>query len=91
MFLNIQFYIVDIKHMYVSRQKEIGYLEGMGQTPGHLRVITGRGVESLYSCVGGLSLLEHDLLVLRQDLQTMAQKQMSRGAAQSMETLGENR
>ena len=45
--------------------------------------------QSLYSCVGGLSLLEHDLLVLRQDLQTMAQKQMSRGARQSMETLGE--
>ena len=33
-------------------------------------------------------MLEHDLLVLRQDLQCMAQKQMSRGAKQSMETLG---
>lgn len=37
-----------------------------------------------------MSLLEHDLLVLRQDLQTMAQKQMSKGAKQSMETLGES-
>ena len=33
-------------------------------------------------------MLEHDLLLLRQDLQTMAQKQMSKGATQSMETLG---
>lgn len=44
--------------------------------------------QSLYNCMGGLSMLEHDLLVLRQDLQCMAQKQMSKGATKSMQTLG---
>ena len=33
-------------------------------------------------------MLEHDLLVLRQDLQATAQKQMSKGGTFSMETLG---
>ena len=33
-------------------------------------------------------MLEHDLLVLRQDLQATAQKQMSKGGIFSMETLG---
>ena len=34
-----------------------------------------------------MSLLEHDLLVLRQDLQSSAQREMSRGGTFSMETL----
>ena len=42
----------------------------------------------MYSCSGGLSLLEHDLLLLRQDLQATAQNQMSRGGKLSMQTLG---
>ena len=44
--------------------------------------------QSLYSCSGGMSLLENDLLTLRQDLQTTAQRQMSRGGTQSIHTLG---
>ena len=42
----------------------------------------------MYSCVSGLALLEHDLLVLRQELQTLAQLQMSHGDTSSMQTLG---
>ena len=45
-------------------------------------------LQSVYSCVSGLALLEHDLLVLRQELQTLAQLQMSHGDTSSMQTLG---
>ena len=43
--------------------------------------------QSLYSCNSGLSLLEHNLLVLRQELQCSAQSCMTRGGAASLQTL----
>lgn len=43
-------------------------------------------MQSLYSCGGGLAGLEHELLVLRQELQRTAQQGMGRGGA-TMQTL----
>ena len=52
-----------------------------------VKVVNKCACQDVYGCNSGLSLLSHQLVVLRQDLQSSAQTCMSRGDTASLQTL----